>query len=466
MTNEEKKSFIKNTFYILIANVLILPISFFIRPLVARFVGPEQYGIFALILNTATIFSAITLLSLNSGVLYVVAKNKKNEEMIGSVISTSIISMFAISILLFIPLYILTQYLSPQVGFYGFLVSFMLGFSLNLSYVVQATEQGLEQFKILSLNTFITTALAGLFSVFAAYYFRDAYTSALGRTFGILIIALISFFILKKIAPPSNDILSKLCKYSLPLGIVGILGSFIVVVDRYALAFYKGSTEVAFFDISYSIVIAALPLINAIVNVMTPRIIEREHTLNSYYSKLSIITVLSLGFFAIGITYFSDIIISILLGKSYLPAIGPLRIVALALPLMGLYSLQVSSFNSINKTKYSSILSLALVIFSIMFNMILVPNLGSNGAAIANFLTYAIVVVTGWLALEKLKHIESGKTSILLLVFGVFWIVFPVLLPYGFVLKVFTFGLFCIFSYFTARKEFEEVLHQVPRNVF
>src|SRR3989338_2309204 len=67
-------TFLKSTAYVLAANFLVLALGFFLRPVTARFLGPSEYGLFALVLSTATVIPALTLFSLNSGVLYFTAK--------------------------------------------------------------------------------------------------------------------------------------------------------------------------------------------------------------------------------------------------------------------------------------------------------------------------------------------------------------------------------------------------------
>lgn len=426
-------NFYKSAFYVLGANALVFGLSLLLRSLTARVLGPLEYGLFALVLGTATVLSAFTRFSFDSGVLYFTAKNPgKRKEIVSSVIAF----IFVISAVLFIPLQYAVLLLVPGLGFAGYAISFLLSVTLSLFTVLQATQQGLERFREYGKYNVLSSLAAGLLSLAVAYYFRNGFSSAFARAVAIFFVSLSGLLALKVLGKFEWSTLRKISAYAGPLGFAGLVAALISVGDRYLLAAFRSPAEVGFYDIAYSMVAAILPFSGALLTTVMPRLIKQQQNFVSYYRKLSQANTLILSVVGLFFFFYSDIIVTLLLGVRYQPAALPFKLLSLALPLMSLYGLTGASLESFGKTKLSGLLAASLTIFSIAFNFYLIPSFGALGAAAANFFTYLVVVGVGVYYLRKKRSIvlnEGFRQYLIFLSFAVFY--FALAEKGGFVVK-------------------------------
>ncbi|MFH1056571.1 MAG: oligosaccharide flippase family protein [Candidatus Micrarchaeota archaeon] len=419
--NKEKETFVKDTFLVLASNAIVLLTGFFLKPLVGRLLGPTEYGVFALILSAGAILPYILLFSLNAGILFYVAKFQRNPAFVGSVVTTSVLFVLATSIVLFLPTYAVLSVLAPVLGFGGFIAAYLLGVGYALFYLLQAVLQGLERFKNLSFFNTLSALAAAVVSVLAAFYWNNAVLAGFLRASAIVGVSIVGVYSLKRLVKKfgrfdKRSFLS-LWNYSKFLGVSWIVGS-LIVADRYILAFFHSTREVAYYDLAYSFAIAILPFSISILTTMSPRIIKNESALDAYYKRLSLLNMMILTLFSLGLFYFSDILVFLLLGQDFVAGtVLPLKIIALTLPLMAVYSLNSVVFTSLNKPRTAAVLGILLAVASIAFNLLLVPSFASVGASVANAGTYLLAVAVGFYYLLS-KHSISLKPTVLQ--FGLF----------------------------------------------
>ncbi len=187
----ERGLFVKHTALVLAANFVGLIVSFFLRPLIARFTSPSEYGLFALILSTAAVIPALTLLSINTGVLFFTAKKHGDKKFVENVFSTSIYFTAILSVILFVPLYFFFTLMAPALGFYGFIAAYALAFGFSLFSILQAGQQGLERFKAFSAVNVASVIVANVLAVAAAFLLHSGLYAAFARAAGVLVVSLV-----------------------------------------------------------------------------------------------------------------------------------------------------------------------------------------------------------------------------------------------------------------------------------
>jgi len=453
---------------VLAASFAGLIISFFLRPLVARFTGPGEYGLFALILNTAAVIPAMTVLSINTGVLFFTAKKREDKKFVENVVASSALFVSILSIVLFAPLYLVFTLMAPALGSSGFAAAYLLAFGSSLFLILQSVQQGLERFKAFSAFNIASVATAGVLSVTTAFLWHDGLLASLARGASVFVVSIVGFASLKLFGKFDWKILKQLLDYSLPLGLAGIISAFIVVVDKYFLAAFKGVVEVGFYDVSYSFATAVLPLSTALLVTIAPRVIRNVSKLDAYYKRASVVNTVFLTVFALALFYYSDIIVFLLLGRAFVAgATMPLKILALALPLMAIFGLNGSVLTSINKPRVGALLAVLLVFASIVFNFLLVPSMGGIGAAWANLFSYLLIVSLGLAYLVKNFRVSLSKTLlqiVLFLVFAGFYFIFAE--RFGFTGKTVSFALFALLTFALQREAVFEIIDEFKKILF
>ena len=435
----------KSALYVLAANALVLLASFLFRPLTARFLGPTEYGLFALILSTAAVIPAFTLFSFNSAVLYFASKNPSQAK---KAVTNSIVLLGILSLVLYFPLQLFVLFLAPTLTFFDYTVSFFLSVGLALLSILQARLQSSERFDLYSQYNVSSSVLAGLLALAGAYYFQSGPIAGLMRAFAIFFVALAGFLFYRSLGKFDMPVFRKMLSYSLPLGLAGLVATFIVVADRYVLAAFRGTAEVGYYDIAYSLVAATLPFSGALLTAIMPKLIKNQRSLSAYYSRVAQFNTVVLSSIGLFFFYYSDIIITFLLGSEYAQASLPLKILSLSLPLMAFYGLNGAALDSSAKTKLSGFLAALLTVFSVTFNLLLVPFFGAAGASLANLFNYAVIVTIGLYYLVSRRQVEFGQSSRQFSLFLAFGILFFLLFEKGgFTNKTLAFAAFLALTY-------------------
>ena len=430
----EKQVYFKNTGGILLANLAVLAIGFFSRPFVARFLGPSEYGIYALILSTAALLPVLLLFSMNIGVLFYSAKNPAREA-VKKIISSSTAFVVITASVFFIPVYLISRVVMEGTSPELFIVSYLLAICLSLLYISQALQQGTQRFKGLALANVLSSLLTAVFAVYLAYSTHSAILIGLSRAAVTAAISLAVFKSLGGFGKPNFKTLAKLFNYSKFLGASGILGFPIGVIDRYALLWFRTKAEIGYYDIANVLGTMILPFISSFLTTMSPAIIRNAEKAAVYYERILAATIALLTTFSIAVFYLSDSIVTVLLGSAYAPSIIPLKIISVALPAMALFSLNATMFNSLNKTKVAAALNIILSLSLIAANLLLVPSLGAAGASYAILASFGLTSALGLIYLKRTYTFELYRPALQLVIFGVTATAYFTLQEFGFLPK-------------------------------
>jgi len=431
----EKQDYFKNTGYVLAANFAVLVIGFLSRPIVARLLGPSEYGAYAIILSTAALLPVFLLFSMNVGVLFYSAKNPVREAL-KEIISSSTAFVIVTASVLFVPVYLISGLLLTDTTPELFIVSYILAVCLSLFYISQALQQGAQRFKGLGASNIISSLLAAVLAVYLAYSTQSAIAIGLSRAAVTAAIALFVFNSLGGFGKPTFKTVAKLFDYSKFLGFSGLLGLPIGVIDRYALLWFRSKAEVGYYDIANSLGTMVLPFISSFLTTMSPAVIRNTEKAKVYYERILAATIALLTVFGIGIFYLSDIVVTLLLGSEYLGSVLPLKIIAVALPAMALFSINATMFSSLNKTKPAAALNVLLSIALIAANVLLVPGLGPAGASYAVLISFGLASLAGTLYLVRTHPAELRKPALQILLFAAAAAAYFALQGYGIIVKI------------------------------
>lgn len=414
---DTKSLYFRDTLYVVVANALALLASFLTRPLVARFLGPDSYGAFALIFAYSTFLSSLLLWGINDALLYFSAKDPKRT---GVFAGSALGFQVGVFVLFAAPLYWFALQ-TTTLDVVGFAVAYGLAFSISFFTLIQAAQQSLERFFLHSASRVASVVLAGIASVFAAYFFHQAAPTLLFRGASVVLVGLVCIGLLRLRLDFDFSALKKMWSYAAPLALAGAVISLISLVDRYVLSLYYPNREVAFYDAASSLASAILPFAVAGLITMMPKIIKESQNTGAYFRRLATLNVVFLSAFGLFLFYFADLLVHYLLGSAYVDGtVLPLRILAFSLPMVSFYYLNGSVLNGLAKVREASSLSVLLVLLSLATNFWLVPSLASSGAAWAYLISYGLVVLAGSLYLLSQVRVSFGPVLWQLALFAFF----------------------------------------------
>jgi O-antigen/teichoic acid export membrane protein len=221
---------------------------------------------------------------------------------------------------------------------------------------------------------------------------------------------------------------SKYLKISLPVFLIGVSTNVIHYLDRVVLQYFSGSEQVGYYTAGYKIGGLVLLIANSVGLLFFPLFSKAASTGNFQYIKTTIERFERFSFLfimptVIFLSLYSGIIIRLLLGIEYLPAVPIMAIVNVAMFLMVLNMPYGNLITGMGYFKLAAILNLLNLILFVVLVLILpnpaIFNLGAIGVAITVLVS---AVFIGFLC----RLFAKRKCSILDLKRGVNFIVFGI----------------------------------------
>lgn len=187
------------------------------------------------------------------------------------------------------------------------------------------------------------------------------------------------------------------------LSLFGISSYIFFSTDQLVLKYFSGFNEVGIYSLASRLILALIiipPLINA---VLLPQMsIDKNNysKIRRYLLASSIALLLAALACVAFIIIFSPLIVGVFFGVDYLPAIPVLKILSLIIVPLFVVSILDYFLIVYNMQLYDFFLTLFAAIVNLVLNIILVPNLGMSGAAVASivgqylnmFLTLSLVI--------------------------------------------------------------------------
>jgi O-antigen/teichoic acid export membrane protein/GT2 family glycosyltransferase len=223
--------------------------------------------------------------------------------------------------------------------------------------------------------------------------------------------SLVSFFLVKKqvsglkfIFNPKSWI--NIGRRSFIFLLISLLAGIYSKLDVLLLNFIKGKSEVGIYSAGYRFLDALMFIVSA-YNVSSMPIfseIVRSKQKSRFLLKVKrdIILVLGIGgFIALGIYFFSPILLPIFLKDDYLSAIAPLRIIIFSLPLILMTSISLNGLYSLNKAKWVVLLFIFQLLFNGLGNLIFIPQFSYFASAYVSLIGEIINVFISFIILRK-----------------------------------------------------------------
>lgn len=395
----KKRKVAKNAMWMIAERIIQMIISLFVGVISARYLGPENYGTLNYGLALVTLFSSIAKLGLESIIVKEYINNRdKNGLLLGSAFTLRMISgvLSIITIMLYVSItspndkvILITTLLQSLILIFEVfdLIDFWFQSQLKSKYVAIAKTIA---YIVMSAYKIILLVLGKSVEWFA-------FATSL-EYIVILIILLIMYF--KNGGQKfkvSLRIGINLLKQSYHFIVSGLLVTIYTQMDKIMIAHYIDQTQVGLYSAATAISTMWGFIPNAIINSMRPTIYEAKEKSEQIYIKrlkqLYTIVFWCGVFFALGITIFSKFIVGILYGQDYIGATIPLIILSWSTVFAYLGSARGVWVVCENKNKYTKKYVFWGAVVNLVFNAILIPTIGINGAAIATLIAQIIVAM-------------------------------------------------------------------------
>ena len=264
---------------------------------------------------------------------------------------------------------------------------------MNYSYLLIHKEDIKTYNQMIIIKSMISSFLA----IVLILLFNLGLMAVVGASILSVLFGLLYGFIKLRSDKPCYKInlplIKDLFNYGFKLYISGIIGHFQAYITNLIVVLYLLPAKVAYFSMARSLGQMMDKVPGAMNTILFPRITKMDSQDES--AKLSArafrITLILLSFIGIVSLFLIKPVVYVLYGKAYLPIVSPFLILIPGIILAGSISPIQQFFTGIGRADLSIKLPIVPLIIQVLLSLILIPEYGINGAAIA-FLMGLIVL--------------------------------------------------------------------------
>ena len=427
--NNSLKLLVRSSVVVFVGVVLSKVLAYLYRIVVARYYGPEAYGLFALSFMVIGWASVIAGLGISEGLTryipYYLGKKEKNK--VSCLFNISFKALIILGLLAGGLLFILSDVIAIKIFSNSELAGFLriFSFSIPISAVLGILLVSLRSYEKIGWFSFISNILENtlrLIILFVLIFVGIGSSSiAYSVLAGVGATLLISWMIVRKVVPETFEkgekieekekkkLIRDLFSYSWPLIFSGILLSVFYWTDTFFIGFFRSVEEVGFYNAAVPIAIL-LTLPKALFTQLFFPMVTREYgkgnidvvrQLSKQVGKW--IFVMSAPLFVL-IMIFPGVFINLLFGPEYLVAENALRFLTIGV----LFTTQLEISKDLLSMKGKSKMILGDIVFAailnVVLNLFLIPKYGISGAGFATMVS--LIFLNSLFLIQSAKYLS------------------------------------------------------------
>ncbi|OZG70497.1 hypothetical protein BTA51_25525 [Hahella sp. CCB-MM4] len=398
-----KSTLISQSAIYLLTNIINKSIPFLLLPVITRYLSPSEYGVLAVFQVIVSFSSPFVGLSLHT---HITRNFKKSTEqhlrsiirkIIAILISSTVLALFLISTFIAIntSLEILSLPFSTVWLDAAPLVSCLSAFNL-ISLSIYRNEGQPKRYAYQEIARTLVTASATLFLLINLEF--GWYAIILAQLLGLMIASVIGLLYLhnKKYLKPSQEegteLTSNILRISIPMIPHTLSSAAIMLIDRLFISYYLDSQSVGIYSLGYQIGSITSILIDSFILAWSPWFYAYLNQNKDKIYLVKRIYLCAILFLGIGVltSILSPLAIKLVTPESYHGATIIASMISLAAILHGFYKLVFPFLVHVGKTGFLALSTTTAAITNIVFNILLIPVLGLEGAAIATALSFGV----------------------------------------------------------------------------
>jgi PST family polysaccharide transporter len=381
-------------------------------PYVVRVIGPDNYGN----INFASTLIGYFVIFINYSFLYSatrdIARIKGNKNEINKVFSSVItakLSLFIISTIVFLVLFLFVDILIENQSLYIFTYAMVIGIILFPDWYFIGTG---ELWQLSMFNLIVKILFTGLIFIFIQNkedYIMFPLSISIGQ---IAAGGLALWYVVKhdKIDfrlstwKETKNILTK----GLPIFLSLVFVSIYSLTNITLLGFMSTNSNVGYFSAATKVVSMVITIVvSSLGMAMYPVYAtkfdgtELKERIKMIQKNIILVSILTIPI-SIIILLFADSIITIIFGSEFIAAVSPLKIIAILPIVFGLSNiLVVQTMFVLKMEKEFMAISIIGVIVSIILNLFMIPIYSINGAAFTWLVVELLVTFISYIVLRR-----------------------------------------------------------------
>lgn len=413
MGTSKIEEFLKGSFILVLSNIILKAVNFFLLPMYTKYLTPKEMGISDNITNMAAFIFPVLVMAFDSAFSAFYYKDGTDITKRKVYCTTSIFwrgtSTAAVS-LVFVSSY-LSEFIFGSITYkYAIAVS-LLSSALNLwclaDTILIRLENRMLQFSVINITASLTMILLNVIFVSVL---KLGYLSLILSGFIIQILQLIIYRIMnhEKITVKYFDkkLWKSMAGYSLPLLPVVVVNWILNLSDRYILQYYNMTAEIGLYSIAARFQSVLAVITGGIYTAYSSFAFSSIHDKNAKEGYVKVLDGVAFGLLIICFTVsvLSKEIMHFMVNEQYYSAYtltGPLLFgqICYAVNTMIGYG-----FAHAKKTVYFFVPAFTGSMFNVILNIIFVPQYGVQAAAYTTLSGYFIMMLITYILAQKVYY--------------------------------------------------------------
>ena len=380
--------------------------------LLARLLGPEQYGLLFLvisILGFTKIFSEAGVA--NSGARYITEYKEHAPGQIRHILRTSLLynlgTIFVVGIILIVGhRYIAALFNERELAsmlLYGVL---FVVFGTLTTYT-RIIFQGFEEIQLSAAVHVLNILTRFVFAIGLVLLGYGLWGALTGYIFGFVLVSVLGLTTLylkfyrgwKESFTVETGLRKRIAEYTVPLTATGAARAFDDYIDTILIGFFLGPASVGFYVLAKQISQFLETPVYAIGFSLAPTFGAEKAKKNiqqasEIYERSLVSSLLVYIPAAAGIVLVAEPTVQYSLGDEYLAAVPVLQILSIYVIFRSLTTITESGLDYLGRARSRAIIKLPTVLLNVLLNILLIPRAGIAGAAVATIISYGIFSIS------------------------------------------------------------------------
>jgi O-antigen/teichoic acid export membrane protein len=411
------RDIVKGSFVIFIFKIFGAGSLFLTYILLPRYYGVEAFGIFNLIFAILMIGTVISRIGLDTYVVRVIPSlENKNEEIslfLKMVLKILVVSSLLVTVAIFLASDLINSYIFKSIDASNYLIGLaLIIFPYTLFNVLVEVLRGLDEIKFYSLFRNLSQNFSIVLLLIISIVTAKLYDPIYILYSAILFITISLIVVLHKFLKKRNITITQKGKYrksvlkhSYPMFLAASIMFLMSYIDSFMISYYLDEYQVGIYNacISLSLMLTFIPM--AIGGYISPKISKaysdnkREEIKDIFKHSIKIIFIVTLPLFLV-MFLFADFFLN-LFGEAFTVATTTLLITNIAFLSEALTGPVGFILNMTDKQHIFMKILLVSLVINILFNALLIPIYGINGAGIAILLSMFFWTITSFIVLKK-----------------------------------------------------------------
>ena len=401
--------FMENTGWMIFRNVYSMLVSLIVGSLSARYLGPSNYGLLGYANAYIAFFTTISKLGLDSVVVAEMARKPEKE---GNYLGSALAMRLVTSVVSFFMIWIIITWVEPDNQLLQVVTVLQ-----SLALIFQSAEtlyfwfQVRLEMKYVTLTNMLALTITGIWRLSLLARRASVKWFALSSSISALVCCVFITVIFIRTAKLRLKVSKKdssfLLSHSYHFIIEGLAVTAYLELDRLMLGNMLDETAVGFYTSASTLAVMWEFVPNSIINSAGPILInlyDKDRTDFTEKFQVLLLSIMVMGLVVgIGFMLLGKLVVFILYGEAYYPAVPALHILIWSTTFAMLGVARSIWILSERKGKYAKYFTIFGACMNGLLNYLLIPVMGVTGAALTTLFTQASVAIVAPMLFEDTR---------------------------------------------------------------